>query len=183
VRGGGTHETCPGIRSVQVRTNAESGIPEAQQLTFYRDHFFPAIRDAGRGLGLRTWLQSEAMMDAARQVGVATRVSTKYWAEHIGRPYQPPEAFALFGYQALPAKPCPYDLFWEIWGLGSHRILLWGSPDFARRIVSTVTLSATNPEGLRESTRALGCFQRRAERAQIPALGFERYWFFYLLGR
>ena len=28
---------CPDIRSVQVRTNAESGIPEAQQLTFYRD--------------------------------------------------------------------------------------------------------------------------------------------------
>ena len=181
---------CPDIRSVQVRTNAESGIPETEQLTFYRDHFFPAVRDAGRVLDLRTWLQSEAMMDAARQVGVATRVSTKYWAEHIGRPYQPPETFALFGYQALLAKPRRYDLFWEIWGLGSHRILLWGSPDFARRIVSTLTLSNTlgfevdappTQKGYGNRPGRWDVFNDAQSARKFWHWDFERYWFFYLL--
>ena len=130
------------------------------------------------------------MMDAARQVGVATRVSTKYWAEHIGRPYQPPETFALFGYQALLAKPRPYDLFWEIWGLGSHRILLWGSPDFARRIVSTVTLSNTlgfevdappTQKGYGNRPGRWDVFNDAQSARKFWHWDFERYWFFYLL--
>ena len=28
---------CPAIRSVQMRTNTESGIPSARQVEFYRD--------------------------------------------------------------------------------------------------------------------------------------------------
>ena len=39
---------CPAIRSVQMRTNTESGIPTDQQVDFYRDYVFPAIRDCGR---------------------------------------------------------------------------------------------------------------------------------------
>ena len=175
---------------MQVRTNAESGIPEAQQLPFYRDYFFPAIRNAGRALDLRTWLQSEAMMDAARQVGVPTRVSTKYWSEHIGRPYQPPETHEFFGYQALLEKPRPHELFWEIWGLGSHRILLWGNPDFTRRIVSTVTVSHTlgfevdappTQKGYGNRPGRWDVFTDAQSARKFWHWDFERYWLFYML--
>lgn len=181
---------CPDIRSVQVRTNNESGIPEAQQLPFYRDYLFPAIKNAGRALDLRTWLQSEAMMDAARQVRVPTRVSTKYWAEHIGRPYQPPETHQFFGYQALLEKPRPHDLFWEIWGLGSHRILLWGNPDFARRIVATTTMSHTlgfevdappAQKGYGNRPGRWDVFTDAHSARKFWRWDFERYWLFYLL--
>jgi len=181
---------CPEIRSVQVRTNAESGIPEAQQLGFYRDFLFPAIKNAGRVLDLRTWLQSAAIADAARQVGVTTRVSTKYWAEHIGRPYQPPETHEFFGYQALLEKPRPHDLFWEIWGLGSHRILLWGNAAFVRRIVSTTSLSNTvgfeidappTQKGYGNRAGRWDIFTDAQSSRKFWQWDFERYWLFYLL--
>jgi hypothetical protein len=181
---------CPDIRSVQVRTNNESGIPEAQQLPFYRDYLFPAIKNAGRTLDLRTWLQSETMMAAARTVGVPTRVSTKYWAEHIGRPYQPPETHEFFGYQALLEKPRPHELFWEVWGLGSHRILLWGNPDFVRRLASTTTVSQSigfeiDPplaqKGYGNRPGHWDVFTDAQSARKFWRWDFERYWMFYLL--
>ncbi len=122
-------QLCPAIRAVQVRTNNESGIPDDQQVEFYRDHLFPAIKAAGRTLDFRAWVVAAGMIEAAKQVGVSTRVSVKYWAEDIGRPYQPPETYAGYGYLSFLEKPRFYDFFWELWGLGSHRLLLWGNPE------------------------------------------------------
>jgi hypothetical protein len=34
-------------------------------------------------------------------------------------------------------RPEPFSFYWELWGLGSHRLLLWGNPDYVRRAVST----------------------------------------------
>src|SRR5262249_46464315 len=98
-------ELCPEIRSVQMRTNAESGIPNNQQVEFYRDSIFPAIKDAGRMLDLRAWAVAGGMIDAARQVGVKTRVSAKYWAEDLGRPYQPAETYPGYSYSSYLEKP------------------------------------------------------------------------------
>ena len=39
-------QLCPAIRSVQMRTNVESGIPDRVQEEFYRNYVFPAIREA-----------------------------------------------------------------------------------------------------------------------------------------
>jgi hypothetical protein len=81
-------ELCPAIRSVQMRTNEESGIPTDFRVQFYRDYIFTAIRDAGRPvyLDLRAWAIAQDMIEAAEQVGVPLRVSTKYWAEDMGAP-------------------------------------------------------------------------------------------------
>jgi hypothetical protein len=98
-------EACPAIRAVQVRTNIESGIPLDRQLEFYRDFIFPAIKAAGRTLDLRAWAVAGGVIDAARQVGVTTRVSTKYWAEYLGRPYQPAETYPGYSYLNLLEKP------------------------------------------------------------------------------
>ena len=73
---------CPAIRSIQVRTNSESGIPPARQVEFYRDHVYRAIREAGRlvKLDLRGWLMSDGMLEAATNAGVPLRLSCKFWA-------------------------------------------------------------------------------------------------------
>jgi hypothetical protein len=183
-------QLCPAIQSVQVRTNSESGIPDDQQVEFYRDHLFPAIKAAGRTLDFRAWAVAKGMIEAARQTGVTTRVSAKYWAEDIGRPYQPPETYAGYGYLNFLEKPRFSDFFWELWGLGSHRLLLWGNPDFVRRAVPTFQLSgsigfeidaplAQKGYGNRPGTWSV--FTDSQQRRVFWKWEFERYWLFYLL--
>jgi hypothetical protein len=181
---------CPDIASVQVRTNDESGIAAEDQIAFYRDYLFPAIRAAGRTLDLRTWYQSAAMMDAAKTVGLPTRISTKYWAEHLGRPYQPPETWKGYGYSSLLAKPQVLPLFWELWGLGTHRILLWGNPDYVRRIAPTLTVSGTlgfeidappAQKGFGNRPGVWDVFTDAQSARRFWKWDFERYWLFYLL--
>jgi hypothetical protein len=138
-------QLCPAIRSVQMRTNEESGIPKEDRVQFYRDYVYTAIRDAGRPvyLDLRAWAVAKDMIDAAEQAGVALRVSTKYWAEDVGRPYQPAETYPGYSYLNFLEKPHSYQFYWELWGLGSHRLLLWGNPDFVRRAVPTFHLGGS----------------------------------------
>ena len=77
---------CPAIRSVQMRTNSESGIPDDRQVEFYRDWVCPAIREAGRRvtLDLRGWVMRPGMLEAALNSGVPLRLSSKYWARGPG---------------------------------------------------------------------------------------------------
>ncbi|MCW5981841.1 MAG: hypothetical protein KIT09_27395 [Bryobacteraceae bacterium] len=183
---------CPAIRSVQVRTNSESGIPPRQQVEFFRDHIFKAIREAGRlvTLDLRGWIMSGGMLEAAESAGVPLRLSTKFWAEHMGPPYQPAETFPHYSYMNFLRKPRSYEFLWEIWALGSNRLLLWGDPDHVRRALSTVTLSGTQGFEIDEPLAQKG-FGNRPGKWGIftPANAdrvfwkyeFERYWLFYRL--
>jgi len=183
---------CPAIRSVQLRTNEESGIPNNQQVEFYRDYIFRAIREAGRRvtLDLRAWLLAGKMLEAATAAGVPLRVSSKYWAEDLCRPYQPAETFPNYSYMNLLEKPRPYDFFWEVWALGSHRLLLWGDPDFVRRAVPTFTLSGSagfeiDPplaqKGFGNRPGNWGIFTEAEKHRAFWRWEFERYWMFYLL--
>lgn len=183
---------CPAIRSIQVRTNAESGIPREQQVPFYRDWVFHAIRDSGRRvtLDLRAWALARGMIEAAQSVGVPLRVSAKYWAEHLGRPYPPAETFPGYAYLDLLRKPRAYEFFWEVWALGSHRLFLWGNPEYVRRAVATFTLSGAVGFEIDPPLAQKG-FGNRPGKWTIFAPAhrekawwrweFERYWFFYLL--
>jgi len=183
-------QLCPAIRAVQMRTNLESGIPDDQQVEFYRDHIFPAIKSAGRILDLRAWVVAGGMIEAAQKLGVTTRVSTKYWAEDIGRPYQPAETYPGYSYQSFLEKPRPYQFYWEVWGLGSHRILLWGSPDFVRRAVPTFRLSGSvgfeidappTQKGFGNRPGKWDVFTASQHDRVFWKWDFERYWLFYLL--
>ena len=183
---------CPAIRSVQMRTNEESGIPSDFRLHFYRDYIYPAIRDAGHPvyLDLRAWAVAKDMIDAAEQVGVPVRVSTKYWAEDVGRPYQPAETFPGYSYLNFLEKPHSYPFYWELWGLGSHRLLLWGNPDFVRRAAATFHLGDAvgfeiDPplaqKGFGNRPGVWGVFTGAQKDRVFWKWEFERYWMFYLL--
>jgi hypothetical protein len=183
---------CPAIRSVQMRTNLESGITDDMRLAFYRDFVYTAIRDAGRPvyLDLRAWAVAREMIDAAEEVGVPLRVSSKYWAEHLGRPYQPAETYPGYSYIDLLRMPRHFQFYWELWGLGSHRLLLWGSPDYVRRAVSTFSLANTSGFEIDPPLAQKGYGNRPGNWGVLTAAAqnrvwwkweFERYWMFYLL--
>lgn len=176
---------CPMIRSVQMRTNSESGIPSDQQVRFYRDYVFKALRQAGRRvtLDLRGWVMQPGMLKAAEEAGVPLRLSSKYWCEDLGRPYQPAETWPNYSYINFLEKPRPYDSYWELWGLGSHRLLLWGDPEYVRRSVPTLTLSGSIGFEIDPPLAQKG-FGNRPGDWKIPHESrweFERYWLFYWL--
>jgi hypothetical protein len=185
-------ELCPAIRSVQMRTNEESGIPKEDRVAFYRDFIYTAIRDAGRPvyLDLRAWAVAKDMIDAAEQVRVPLRVSTKYWAEDVGRPYQPAETYPGYSYLNFLEKPHSYQFYWELWGLGSHRLLLWGNPDFVRRAAATFHLGDAigfeiDPplaqKGFGNRPGVWGIFTDAQRDRMFWKWEFERYWLFYQL--
>ncbi len=185
-------QLCPAIRSVQMRTNEESGIPDDFRVEFYRNYIYTAIRDAGRPvyLDLRAWAVSWDMIEAAQQVGVPLRVSTKYWAEHVGRPYQPAETYPGYSYLDFLRKPHSYQFYWELWGLGSHRLLLWGNPSFVRRAVSTFHLGDGVGFEIDPPLAQKGFGNRPGEWDLLTPANkdrmfwkweFERYWLFYEL--
>jgi hypothetical protein len=183
---------CPAIRSIQMRTNSESGIPSDQQVEFYRDYVYPAIAAAGRRvtLDLRGWAMSEGMLDAALNSGAPLRLSAKYWAEDMARPYQPAETFPGYSFHNFLEKPRQYQFYWEVWALGSHRLLLWGDPDFVRRAAPTFTLSGSvgfeiDPplaqKGFGNRQGEWGIFTSDQKDRVFWKHEFERYWLFYLL--
>jgi hypothetical protein len=185
-------QLCPAIRSVEMRTNEESGIPPDFRNEFYRKYVFAAIRDAGRPvlLDLRAWAVAKDMIDAAQQVGVPLRVSTKYWAEDVGRPYQPAETYPGYSYLNFLEKPYSYQFFWELWGLGSNRLLLWGNPEFVRRATSTFHLgdgvgfeidAPLAQRGFGNRPGEWGIFTASQSHRVFWKWEFERYWLFYLL--
>ncbi|MDQ6662973.1 MAG: hypothetical protein M3Z23_01100, partial [Acidobacteriota bacterium] len=183
---------CPDISSVQMRTNNESGIHNDKQVDFYRNHVFRAIRDAGRPviLDLRGWAVAGGMVTAAGEVGIPVRLSTKYWAEDLGRPYQPAETYAGYSYINFLEKPRGYRFYWELWGLGSNRLLLWGSPDYVRRAVPTFGLSGSEgfeidpplaQKGFGNASEPWRIFTASQSRRVFWKWEFERYWLFYRL--
>jgi hypothetical protein len=185
-------QLCPEIHSVQLRTNAESGIAVNLQLKFYRDYVFAAIRDAGRPitLDLRGWAVTGDLIPAVEDMHLPLRVSTKYWGEHMGRPYQPAETFANYSYLDFLKKPRAYEFYWELWGLGSNRFLLWGNPDYVRRAVSTFRLGDASgfeidpplaQKGFGNAPGAWDVFTPAHRDWMFWKWDFERYWLFYKL--
>jgi len=189
---------CPGIRSVQMRTNSESGIPPERQVEFYRDWVFRALGESGRlvQLDLRGWLMQKGLMEAALNAQVPVRLSSKYWAEDLGRPYPPPETWPNYSFlnflekPSVPDRPRPWQFYWELWGLGSHRLLMWGDPDYVRRAVSTFTMSGASgfeidpplaQKGFGNRPGVWGVFADEQKQRVFWKWEWERYWLFYQL--
>lgn len=185
-------QSCPAIVSVQMRTNNESGIPNDQQVDFYRNYVFRAIHDAGRPviLDLRGWGMASGMLKVASEAGITARLSSKYWAEDIGRPYQPAATYPGYSYLDFLKNSRPYQFYWELWGLGSNRLLLWGSPSYVKRAVSTFGLGDAEgfeidpplaQKGFGNAPGEWGIFASGQQQRVFWKWEFQRYWLFYRL--
>jgi hypothetical protein len=144
-------KACPNISGVTLRTHGESGVREGSY-SFWST-VFSALPACGRrvNLDLHTKGLNQELLDAALQTGMPVTLSPKYWAEHMGLPYQqasirelemPHEEhkaesffslstgsriFTRYGYADFLREDRRYGVMFRIWP-GSHRLLLWGDP-------------------------------------------------------
>lgn len=144
-------KSCPDISGVTLRTHGESGVREGSY-DFWRT-VFEGVPKSGRRveIDLHPKGLDQKMIDSALATGMPVRLSPKYWAEHMGLPYQQtairelempretpqnPAFFALstgsriftrYGYADFLREDRPYSLIYRIWP-GTHRFLLWGDP-------------------------------------------------------
>jgi hypothetical protein len=147
-------KACPDISGVTLRTHGESGVREGDY-SFWST-VFSALPASGRkvNLDLHTKGLNQHLIDEALKTGMPLTLSPKYWAEHMGLPYQqasirelemPDEhrnargffelsngsrSFTRYGYADFLREDRPYRVMFRIWP-GSRRLLLWGDPAYA----------------------------------------------------
>ncbi|HWF92871.1 MAG TPA: hypothetical protein VN684_11345 [Terriglobales bacterium] len=144
-------KACPDISGVTLRTHGESGVREGSY-GFWKT-VFDGVPKSGRKveIDLHTKGLNQTILDSALATGMPVKLSPKYWAEHMGLPYQqtairdlemPKEdrtgqsfyslstgsrIFTRYGYADFLKEDRPYTLIYRIWP-GTHRFLLWGDP-------------------------------------------------------
>lgn len=181
---------CPDISGIQLRVNPESGIDNERQAEFYRDGIIAGMKAAGRPvlLDLRGWGALPETIQAVTQSGLPMRLSMKYWAEFMGMPYEPAQMLPSYSYADFLRYPRLCPVMYQVWSLGSHRLLPWGSVDWMQRFVPSTRLGDAigfetcaplsqkgfgNPPG---DWRILVSPEREYYRWE-----FQRYWLYYLL--
>ena len=184
---------CPDIDAIQLRINHESGIDYDEQTEFYRNSVFKAVKDCGRPIQLETrnvGLLRETLY-AALDMDLPIRVSHKYWGEHMVFPYHPTRIMWTYSYGDWLKYPQKWQNLYHVWSLGSHRLLLWGDPDYVRRFAPTTIFqnadgfeicAPLSQKGFGNPPGAWRIFQDK--KREHYRWEFERYWSFYsLFGR
>jgi hypothetical protein len=144
-------QACPDITGVTLRTHYESGVREGSYA--FWTTIFEGVPRSGRTLEIELHAKGldQPMIDAARSTGMPVRLSAKYWAEHMGLPYQQTairelelphadpglDAFSAlsmgsrnhtrYGYADFMQEARPYGLMYRVFP-GTHKFLLWGDP-------------------------------------------------------
>ena len=135
---------CPNIRCVQFRVNSECGISEDRQTDFFAAQF-RAMRNCGRRMRVDLRLKGlrNSTIEAALSEELDVTISTKHWQEHMGLPYHPAivdrnyRNDSRYGYGDILTTPRSYEVLYRLWTVGSHRLLLWGDPDYAARFAKS----------------------------------------------
>ncbi len=191
-------ELVPDLDAIQLRIHWESGLTEEEQLTFFPE-IFRRLKEAAPDLGLdlRAKELPDQIIQAALDVGVNFRITTKYWMEQMGMPYHPtntnPEkSHRRHGYEDMLTYPQQYKMHWRLWNGGTSRILLWSDPDYVRRFAESTHLYdgdgyevneplATKMEAQPHDGEP---FELLNPQYRYYDYEFERYWhFFQVFGR
>jgi hypothetical protein len=186
-------QECPGITGVQLRMNYESGVDFKFQTAFFRDAVFRAMKESGRPvlLELRDIGLLKETQEAAMATGLPLRVSHKYWAEDLMFPYHPPRIMHTYSYGDWLKYPRKIDQIYQVWSLGSHRLLQWGDPEFVRRFGPTTTFqdavgfeicAPLSQKGFGNESGAFRIFEDKTR--EYYKWEFQKYWSYYqLFGR
>jgi hypothetical protein len=188
----------PELDGIQFRMHNESGLKHGEQEAFWSDVFRMMKQTAPHlRLDLRAKELPESVIQSALDTGVNFRIATKYWMEQMGLPYHPtrvnPEKSSIrHSYAYLLRYPQQYKMHWRLWNGGTNRILLWGSPEYARRFAQSTHLY--DGDGFEVNEPLATKMEAQPHDAQPfdllnPAYKhydweFERYWhFFQVFGR
>ncbi len=164
-------EACPQVSAVQLRVNAELGIHLDEGAHFWRALFDGVAACGRRvTLDLRAKAIADDTIAAALATGLPVLVNTKFWTEHQGLPYHATllqegdryvrrhsyadqlrygdsPGISAGGPAGRPAgstpggQPRPYDFLFQLWNLGTNRLLLWADPQWVRRFAASSTLA------------------------------------------
>ena len=184
----------PTIDGIEFRMHNESGLRAGEQEAFWKDVFKSLKADApNMSFVLRAKEMPESVVQAALDEGINFQIETKYWMEQMGMPWHPAhinkqnQMERRHGYADLLRYPQDYKVYWRLWTGGTSRILLWGSPDYARRFVESAKLYdgdtyevneplATKMETLPHNAEV---FELLGPKYRYYEYEFERYWHYY----
>jgi hypothetical protein len=187
-------EACPAITGVQFRMNAEAGITEKEQAEFFIK-IFQALKRVGRSLKIDLRFKGllAETIQAALDAGLDVAVSIKFWCEHMGLPYHPTVADrhyrdSRYSFGAILAEPRKFRVIYQLWSMGSQRILLWGDPDYAARFAESCKLGGGEgfevyaPLTNKGYGTEPGTWKLFADPLfEVGSRDFERYWYCYLV--
>ena len=132
----------PAVKGIQIRANEESGIERKNQVEFFTNTLFKAMAEADRPFifDFRCWMAEPQAVENALSMVPGTRLSCKYWGEFMGGPYQPAKIVPGYSYSDCLKQPLTVDFVYQLWNLGSPRLLLWGDAAYAKRFVESLKL-------------------------------------------
>jgi hypothetical protein len=188
------YELFPEINETQFRMHGESGLFDDEIEGFWHDVFgFYSANRRNVMLELRAKGLPKSVIKDAQAQGLNIQVDTKIWMEQMGLPYHPThinkenQMDARQSYADLLEYPQTYHMNWTLWNGGTTRLLLWGDPEYARRMVGSARLY--DGQGLTvtemEATKMLGAPHDTEPRDFLKSryryydYEFERYWDFY----
>ena len=189
----------PTINGIQFRLHDESGLRAAEQGPFWKA-MFETVKETAPGLPLdfRAKGLTSVEIQSALDTGVKFYIDTKMWMEQMGLPFHPThinphdQSNRRHSYADLLVYPKKYEMDWELWTGGTSRILLWGDPEYARRLVGATHLYDGHSFGVDEPLTTkmqaqphdLKPFDLLTPSARYYDYEFERYWhFFQVFGR
>jgi hypothetical protein len=187
-------EACPAITGVQFRMNSEAGVSEKEQAEFFIK-IFQALKRVGRSLKIDLRFKGllAETIQAALDAGLDVAVSIKFWCEHMGLPYHPTVADrhyrdSRYSFGAILKEPRKFRVIYQLWSMGSQRILLWGDPDYATRFAESCKLGGGQgfevyaPLTNKGYSTEPGAWKLFADPLfEIGSRDYERYWYFYLV--
>ena len=184
----------PEVDAIQFRMHDESGLKRDEMSGFWHEVFsFIKAERPNMRIDLRAKDLPDAVINDAVDQGLKARVNTKYWMEQLGLPFHPTHVNPTnqhdrrAGYADLLHFPQNYSMQWQVWTAGTTRLLLWGDPEYVRRLAASARLYGSSSFEINEmlATRMLG---EPSDEAPLPILNarykyydyeFERYWDFY----
>lgn len=192
-------QLVPKLDGIEFRMHSESGLKTGEQEGFWAD-VFHSMKSVAPEMQfvLRAKDMPESVIQSALKEGISFRIETKYWMEQMGMPFHPThinkenQNDRRQGYADMLKYPQAYKMYWRLWTGGTTRILLWGSPDYARRFVESTKLYsgdtyevneplATKMEAQPHDAKP---FDLLKPQYRYYDYEFERYWhFFQVFGR
>jgi hypothetical protein len=163
-------------------------------------NIYQVMTDHGPNVGFDARVKDfpDSLIDLALEMGVKIRLNTKYWAEQMGLPFHPThinrqnQHDRRHGYADLLRYPQRYKMQWQLWSGGTTRVLLWGSPEYARRFAGSTHLydgsgfEVNEPLATKMASHPheMKPFELLTPEYRYYDWEFERYWhFFQVFGR
>lgn len=186
----------PGIDRLQFRAHVESSVTLPYQRRFWGE-VFRVVEESGRRIPVDMRLKGFAddLIEVALDSSLDVRLTTKHWGEELGLPFHPTQDTLANKYERrhtyadVLTYPRRYDMLWRLWSHGTVKVLLWGSPEHARRFVENTQLYDGAGFDIHEPLAMKMGYKRGLHEATPYAVlspefrhyrwEFERYWHYY----